>query len=446
VDFEGGSNNQFTNNTINGAPSGGAQLQVQALGGTPNSGFLVSHNTFDSSNLLMIGLNNSSISNNYFDNKTLGNFIGIFVAGPFTGTSQNITIDSNTLDATVGNWNGAAISGIPQDPGGTSDINGFNITNNILKSTGSEISVQDYVTTDLTDPTINFGTKTNVTITGNQLSSLYGGSQIDISGGITGSVGKVLVQSNTLQNSAGQQNVITQDAHTTNATILNRGANVYEVIATGAALEISTADSLSVSFAGSTGRLKLDAPSTFTGTIYNFTGDGKLSGSDQIDLTNINFNSVKDSYASGVLTVTDGTNTDTLNFNGQYTLANFKFASDGSGGTIVYDPPVFPSSSGGGGGGTDAVDTGGADVGTLKGMELPAIAFDPQTTLGYLPNRQSLGGTPPFTDVTNGRNMALLGSHVASSFAMPSDNYGGTILAGGALETHHSLLTVPQHA
>ena len=29
-----------------------------------------------------------------------------------------------------------------------------------------------------------------------------------------------------------------------------------------------------------------------------------------------------------------------LAFSGSYTLANFKLASDGSGGTIVYDPPI----------------------------------------------------------------------------------------------------------
>ena len=45
--------------------------------------------------------------------------------------------------------------------------------------------------------------------------------------------------------------------------------------------------------------------------------------------------------ANGVLTVTDGSgDTAKLSFNGSYSLANFKFANDGSGGTIVYDPPV----------------------------------------------------------------------------------------------------------
>ena len=118
------------------------------------------------------------------------------------------------------------------------------------------------------------------------------------------------------------------------------GPSGSATIGTGATLELAAADSASVTFSSSTGMLKLDSPSTFSGVIFNFGGDGTLSGSDQIDLKGINFNSVHDSYANGVLTVTDGTHTAALDFNGSYTLANFKFASDGSGGTIVYDPPV----------------------------------------------------------------------------------------------------------
>ena len=121
------------------------------------------------------------------------------------------------------------------------------------------------------------------------------------------------------------------------------GVSASATIGAGATLEIAAADSGPVTFAASTGMLKLDTPSTFSGTIFAFTGNGTLSGSDQIDLTNVNFNSVHDSYANGVLTVTDGTNTDALDFNGSYVLANFKFASDGNGGTIVYDPPVPPA-------------------------------------------------------------------------------------------------------
>ena len=118
------------------------------------------------------------------------------------------------------------------------------------------------------------------------------------------------------------------------------GTSGSATIGTGATLELAAANSASITFSSSTGMLKLDNPSTFSGTIFNFTGDGTLSGSDQIDLKGVNFNSVHDTYSNGVLTVTDGTHTDTLDFNGSYTLANFKFASDGNGGTIVYDPPV----------------------------------------------------------------------------------------------------------
>ena len=153
-------NASFPNSTVAGAiPQGGAPLQLQTLGGTPNSGFVVSQNTFDSSNLVLIGLNNTKVTNNYFSNRTLGNSIGIEIAGPYTGTSQNITIDGNTVDATVGSANGAIISGLPQDPGGTSNIDGFSITNNILKGTGSGIAVQSLDQSNFTDNSLIGRTK-----------------------------------------------------------------------------------------------------------------------------------------------------------------------------------------------------------------------------------------------------------------------------------------------
>ena len=123
------------------------------------------------------------------------------------------------------------------------------------------------------------------------------------------------------------------------------GSSGSTTIGTGATLEIAAADTASVTFQGTTGTLRLDQSSTFSGKIFGFKGNGSLSGSDHIDLRDIKYSSVHDSYANGVLTVTDGSgDTAKLSFNGSYTLANFKFANDGSGGTIVYDPPVSPSS------------------------------------------------------------------------------------------------------
>jgi hypothetical protein len=165
-------------------------------------------------------------------------------------------------------------------------------------------------------------------------------------------------------------------------------------IGAGATLELAVADSGSVTFNSSTGTLILDGPSTFSGEIFNFTGNGSLSGSDQIDLKGINYNSVHDSYANGVLTVTDGTDTAELNFNGSYTLANFKFASDGSGGTIVYDPPVPTSNT-------------------------------PASCSAYLANGKQTDGTPSLADGAQRANIALLGNYMASSFAVASYNQGG---------------------
>jgi hypothetical protein len=157
------------------------------------------------------------------------------------------------------------------------------------------------------------------------------------------------------------------------------GASGAATIGAGATLELASADSASITFAASTGMLKLDQPATFTGEIFGFTGNGQLSGSDQIDLAGINYNTVQDSYANGVLTVTDGSgDTATLNFNGSYTLANFQFASDGTSGTIVYDPPV-PDSAVAGTSATVATDHGNdtfvfhPNLGTTRTNQTPEI-------------------------------------------------------------------------
>ena len=128
---------------------------------------------------------------------------------------------------------------------------------------------------------------------------------------------------------------------------LNGDGVVGLAVHTGATLELPAANSGSVTFISSTGTLKLDAPSTFSGEIFGFTGDGTLTGSDQIDLANLNFNNAIQSQSTynsstGLLAVSNGTSTLDLSFFGNYSQANFKFANDGHGGTIVYDPPVVP--------------------------------------------------------------------------------------------------------
>ena len=80
-------------------------------------------------------------------------------------------------------------------------------------------------------------------------------------------------------------------------------------IGASATLELSVADSASITFNSSTGMLKLDSLTAFTGVIDNFAGNGSLSGSDQIDLKGINFefrataSLAADSYSNGILTM-----------------------------------------------------------------------------------------------------------------------------------------------
>ena len=198
------------------------------------------------------------------------------------------------------------------------------------------------------------------------------------------------------------------------------GPSGSTTIGAGATLELEAANSSSVTFQGSTGTLQLDDATTFSGQILGFRGNGSLSGSDQIDLRNINYNSVQDSYANGILTVTDGSNTAKLSFSGTYTLANFDFATDGSGGTIVYDPPSDQNTSV-----PDATWTsqsGSATIGT------------------------GFGGTLPLTDGTPGSTIALLGDHMASNFVMDSDHCGDTmVLADATQPANHALLATHQH-
>jgi serralysin len=83
--------------------------------------------------------------------------------------------------------------------------------------------------------------------------------------------------------------------------------------------------------------LTLATPSTFTGRIIGFTGDGSLAASDHIDLRGINFNTIHSSFdaSTGSLAVSDGATTATLQFLGHYSGDSFCFADDGHGGTLV---------------------------------------------------------------------------------------------------------------
>jgi hypothetical protein len=107
-------------------------------------------------------------------------------------------------------------------------------------------------------------------------------------------------------------------------------------VATGATVELHSTFVGPVTFAGSTGTLKLDQSQSFSGTIAGFRGQ------DQIDLADIGYGAkstlgylANSNKTGGTLTVNDGTHTATLALLGQYIAGSFVAMSDGHGGTLV---------------------------------------------------------------------------------------------------------------
>jgi hypothetical protein len=119
----------------------------------------------------------------------------------------------------------------------------------------------------------------------------------------------------------------------------------------GGTIAFDAATSVTVTFdngaAGTSyGLLLLFDPAHFTGDISGFAGTAPdLAHSDGIDVIGINFNSAQfsDSYdaSTGLLTLSDGADSDTLQFaDFKGDISNFHFAEDANGtGTLITDPP-----------------------------------------------------------------------------------------------------------
>jgi len=215
--WEGGNDNGITENAFHSEPFGGDNVcQLQSLAGTPDARWRVLDNSFSCGALVVIGLNDVLIQGNVFTNGPMGNTVGILVCGAWDHTVRNITIDGNTLD--IGASNGVYISGLPNDPGGASVIDGFKIINNTIKGTFAAIHCQSIDGNNYPNNDLLGNEKRNVVISGNTLHSYWGAAGIDLRGG-AGRVDTVLVENNTLTNGAGAQNHIEQDANTFNVTI-----------------------------------------------------------------------------------------------------------------------------------------------------------------------------------------------------------------------------------
>jgi microcystin-dependent protein len=123
------------------------------------------------------------------------------------------------------------------------------------------------------------------------------------------------------------------------ATTAPSSSSTSLAVAPGATVEISSAFDKQATFVGDTGTLKLDDPSSFSGTVAG------MSGQDTIDFAGINFATVQSPTYSGdssggTLAVTDGTHSANIALLGNYLASTFVASSDGHGGTSVVDPPA----------------------------------------------------------------------------------------------------------
>jgi hypothetical protein len=127
----------------------------------------------------------------------------------------------------------------------------------------------------------------------------------------------------------------------TGATLasLNVDTALAVTVANGATVEIDGASAQSVTFAGTTGTLKIDDSRAFAGQVSG------LTGSDALDLADVRYGanttaSFSGDANGGTLTVTDGTDTAHIALVGDYLTSGWTLSNDGHGGTSVIDPPL----------------------------------------------------------------------------------------------------------
>ncbi len=141
-----------------------------------------------------------------------------------------------------------------------------------------------------------------------------------------------------------------------NVFVYGGGAAISSFIETDGTLELASGgstDGTPVFFAGSGGILRLDDSQQFTGSVSGLDASpGVGADTNYIDLKDIvyggstHFSWSSSGAGSGTLTVTDGTHTAHLELLGNYTMADFRIATDGAGGTYVFDPEPAAQSSG----------------------------------------------------------------------------------------------------
>ena len=157
-----------------------------------------------------------------------------------------------------------------------------------------------------------------------------------------------VTNSGTLEATGNGELFVASNVTNTGHLIANNGTVIFEGAVSGngtatvqgtGSIKFGSTTTASTTFAvGANGTVTFDASSKLTSKL-SITG---FTLGDTIDLADINYSGSGPTLAfnSGVLTVSDGTDTAKIKMIGSFTLASFHAAPDGSGGTLITDPPA----------------------------------------------------------------------------------------------------------
>jgi len=271
------------------------------------------------------------------------------------GTHRGVLIETYVLNATVTNW--GTISGA-----GASAVALFNASDTLVVEARCAFVGQVLGGGGTLDLDTGTGTLTsllaggNVTVSGSMAPTTFSNfGTVEIgaaasfvtAGAVTLAAGQSVVASGSLTLGGAKAHVANAGIiETVGGTVTVKGAvtGAGQAIVKAGLLDFTSTFNQNVTFIGGVGTLELAKSQSYGGTIAGFS----KSGGTFLDLADIKFIDTGEATYSGtktggVLTVTDGTHTATINLVGNYLNSTFIAASDGHGGTLVHDPAKAPA-------------------------------------------------------------------------------------------------------
>jgi hypothetical protein len=320
------------------------------IGGTiNNTGTIAVGSTGDATGLIILGAATLTGVGHVTLTNNLGNAIESDGSPATLTNANNKIVGAGTIadaNLTLDNQANGVIEALG-DHSLTIDVGAFN-NEGKLESAGNLVIANTTVADSASGLVATLAAASHIdldgaTITGGTVSVFFGSTIDTLNDNASTISGAVVTNAGTLTANHGN---LTVNGAVTNAGVLAADDSILDItgavtgkgtatIADSGTLEFGGASSAKVTFLDHTGTLQLDAATTvaarFTGTIVGFA-----HGSDDIDLGAINFTSgnaqlgfvENKAHSSGVLTVADGTHTETLTFMGNYAVTDFTTLPD----------------------------------------------------------------------------------------------------------------------